>query len=110
MDRTGQHRDAVPADLVAEVLTGHADGTRAGRTQDIHIEEVPLLRGKRRASRGHQEIKYICTIHSLCKGQVLPLAIQGTIGECSLPKRFRQNARGVPRCGKRSSTSSRNAL
>jgi len=27
MDRTGQHRDAVPADLVAEVLTGDADGT-----------------------------------------------------------------------------------
>jgi len=24
MDRTGQHRDAVPADLVAEVLTGDA--------------------------------------------------------------------------------------
>jgi len=53
MDRTGQHRDAVPADLVAEVLTGHADGTRTGRTQDIRIQVVPLLRGKRRASRGH---------------------------------------------------------
>jgi len=50
MDRTGEHRDAVPGDLVAEVLAGDADGTRAGRTQDIHIEEVPLLRGKRRAS------------------------------------------------------------
>jgi len=32
MDRTGQHRDAVPADLVAEVLAGDADGKRAGRT------------------------------------------------------------------------------
>jgi len=32
MDRTGQHRDAVPTDLVAEVLTGDADSTRAGRT------------------------------------------------------------------------------
>jgi len=29
MDRTGQHRDAVPADLVAEVLAGDADGTGA---------------------------------------------------------------------------------
>jgi len=28
MDRTGEHRDAVPGDLVAEVLTGDADGTR----------------------------------------------------------------------------------
>jgi len=32
MDRTGQHRDAMPADLIAEVLAGDADGTRAGRT------------------------------------------------------------------------------
>ena len=31
MDRTGQHRDAVPADLVAEVLTGVADGTYRAR-------------------------------------------------------------------------------
>jgi len=34
MDWTGQHRDAVSACLVAEVLAGDADGTRAGRTQD----------------------------------------------------------------------------
>jgi len=26
MNRVGQHRDAVPADLVAEVLAGDADG------------------------------------------------------------------------------------
>jgi len=25
MDRTGEHRDAMPADLIAEVLTGDAD-------------------------------------------------------------------------------------
>ena len=31
MDRTCQHRDAVPADLVAEVLAGDADSARAGR-------------------------------------------------------------------------------
>jgi len=56
MDRTGQHRDAVPADLVAEVLTGDADGTRTGRTQDIHIQVVPFLRGQQRAgSRHHRQ-------------------------------------------------------
>jgi len=56
MDRTGQHRDTVPADLVAEVLAGDADGTRAGRTQDIHIQEAPVLSGgtrQGRASSGH---------------------------------------------------------
>jgi len=53
MDRTGQHRDAMPADLIAEVLTGDADGTRAGRTQDIHIQVVPILRRQHRASGGH---------------------------------------------------------
>ena len=52
MDRKGQQRDAVPADLVAEVLTGDADSARAGRTQDIHIQVVPLLRGQHRANGG----------------------------------------------------------
>jgi hypothetical protein len=37
VDGAGQQGDAVPTDLVAEVLTGDADSTRAGRTQDIHI-------------------------------------------------------------------------
>jgi hypothetical protein len=55
MDGAGQHRDALVPDLVAEVLTGEADGTRAGRTQDIHIQGVPLLRGQRRASSGHHK-------------------------------------------------------
>lgn len=54
MDRTGQHRDAVPADLVAEVLAGDADSVRAGRAQDIHIQVVPLLRRQHRASSGHR--------------------------------------------------------
>jgi len=53
MNRAGQHRDAVSADLVAEVLAGDADGTRAGRTQDIRIQVIPLLRGKRRTSGGY---------------------------------------------------------
>jgi hypothetical protein len=55
VNRTGEHGDAVPADLVAEVLAGDADGTRASRTQDIHIQVVPLLRGQERASSNHHE-------------------------------------------------------
>jgi hypothetical protein len=35
MNRTGQQGDAVPADLVAEVLAGNADGTGAGWFEDI---------------------------------------------------------------------------
>jgi len=57
MDRTGQHRDAMPADLIAEVLTGDADGAGAGWFQDTPLQVVPLfwrgLRGNR-ADRGHQ--------------------------------------------------------
>jgi hypothetical protein len=57
MNGAGQHRDAVPTHLVAEVLAGDADSARAGKTQDIHIQVVPLLsRGARgdRESRGHR--------------------------------------------------------
>jgi hypothetical protein len=35
MNRTSEHRDAVPADLVGEVLRNDVDGAIAGRTQDI---------------------------------------------------------------------------
>jgi len=56
MNRAGQHRDAVLTHLVAELLTGHADSARTGRTQDIHIQVVPLLRGQQRAgSRHHRQ-------------------------------------------------------
>ena len=34
MNRTGQHRDAVPADLIAEVLANDADGTRTGAAEE----------------------------------------------------------------------------
>ncbi len=54
MNRTGQHRDALPADLIAEVLTGDADGARAGWAQDIHIEVVPFLDRRGKASGGHR--------------------------------------------------------
>jgi len=43
MDRTGEHRDAVPADLIAEVLAGDADGAGAGWFQDTPLQVVPLL-------------------------------------------------------------------
>ena len=62
MNWTGQHRDAVPADLVAEVLAGDADRTRAGRTQDIRIQVVPLLRRERRASSGHHRQTSTCVL------------------------------------------------
>ena len=51
MNRTGQQGDAVPADLVAEVLTGDADRPRAGWFKDIPLKKLPLLRG---SSRWHR--------------------------------------------------------
>jgi len=51
MDRTGQHRDAVPADLVAEVLTGHADCAAGGWFQDTPLQVVPLLSRDKRGDR-----------------------------------------------------------
>ncbi len=50
----GQHCDAVPADLVAEVLTGDANGTRAGGAQDIHVKVVPFLSRSSRVGSGHR--------------------------------------------------------
>ena len=40
MNRAGEQGDAVPADLVAEVLAGDADGARSGRAQDIPFQVV----------------------------------------------------------------------
>ena len=51
MNRAGQQGDAVPADLVAEVLTGDADRPRAGGFKNIPLKELPLLRG---SSRWHR--------------------------------------------------------
>jgi hypothetical protein len=55
IDGAGQHRDALVPDLVAEVLAGEADSARAGRTQDIRIQVVPILSGHHRASSGHRK-------------------------------------------------------
>ena len=53
MDRTGKKSDAVPTDLVTEVLAGHADPGGVGGFQDIDIQVVPLLSGNG-VSSGHQ--------------------------------------------------------
>ena len=50
VNRAGQQGYAMPADLVAEVLTGDADRTRAGWFEDIPLKELPFLRG---GSRWH---------------------------------------------------------
>jgi hypothetical protein len=43
VNRAGQQGDAVLSDLVAEVLTGDANGTGAGRAQNAPLQVVPLL-------------------------------------------------------------------
>jgi hypothetical protein len=43
MNRTGQQGDAVPADFVAEVLAGDAEGTGTGWLQDIPLQVIPLF-------------------------------------------------------------------
>ena len=43
MNRTGQQGHAVPADLIAEVLAGDADGTGAGWLKDIPVKVIPLF-------------------------------------------------------------------
>ena len=57
VNRTGQQGDAVPADLVAEVLTGDTDRPSAGWFENIPLKELQLLRGGsrwRRSGRGHR--------------------------------------------------------
>jgi hypothetical protein len=43
MNGAGEQGDAVPADLVAEVLAGDADRTRAGWFEDIPFQVIPLF-------------------------------------------------------------------
>ena len=52
MDGTGQHRDAVPADLIAEVLAGDADGTAA--PTGCEVRQLRLPRGHCRGFRDVQ--------------------------------------------------------
>ena len=55
MNRTGEHGDALTADLVAKVLAGDADGTSAGRSQHTPIQVLPLLSHSDRASISHRD-------------------------------------------------------
>ena len=53
VNRTGQQGDAVPADLVAEVLAGDSEGTGTGWLQDIPVQVIPLFCVGQRISGGH---------------------------------------------------------
>ena len=56
VNRAGEQGDAMPADFIAEVLAGDADGTRTGRAQNINIHVVPLL-SRDRSRRGSHHSK-----------------------------------------------------
>ena len=43
VDGAGQQGEAVPADLVAEVLAGDADRPHAGGLEDIPLQVIPLF-------------------------------------------------------------------
>jgi hypothetical protein len=45
MNRGDEKSDAMPTDLITEVLASHANPGGAGGTQDIDIQVVPLLSG-----------------------------------------------------------------
>lgn len=49
-NRKNQQGDALPADIIAEVLAGDADHSRTGRSQDIGFQVVPLLNGFKKFS------------------------------------------------------------
>jgi len=54
MNRAGEQGDAVSADLVAEVLAGDADRTRAGGFQEIPLQVIPLLWVGQSGRGGHR--------------------------------------------------------
>jgi hypothetical protein len=57
MNRAGEKSYTMPADLIAEVLTGDADRPRAGWFKDIPLKKLPFFSGGRRwhrESRGHR--------------------------------------------------------
>ena len=61
MNRAGEQGDAMPADFIAEVLAGDADGTRTGRAQNIHFQVVPLL-SRDQSRRGSHHSKARTTV------------------------------------------------
>jgi hypothetical protein len=54
MNRAGQQGDAVPADLVAEVLAGDADRPCAGWFEDIPLQVIPLFWMGQVTGNGHK--------------------------------------------------------
>jgi hypothetical protein len=53
MNRAGEQGDAVPADLVAEVLAGDADRPSAGWFENIPLQVIPLFWVVQSGSGGH---------------------------------------------------------
>ena len=64
MDRAGQQGDAVPADLIAEVLAGDAEGTGAGWLQDIPVQVIPLFCVGQRIGSGHRSMANTPVLHA----------------------------------------------
>jgi hypothetical protein len=54
MDGAGQQGDAVPADLVAEVLAGDADRPSTGGFKDIPLQVIPLFWVGQVTGNGHR--------------------------------------------------------
>ncbi len=54
MNGAGEQGDAVPADLVAEVLAGDADRPCAGWFEDIPLQVIPLLWMSQVTGNGHR--------------------------------------------------------
>ncbi len=54
MNGTGGQGDAVPADLITEVLAGDADRPRAGWLEDIPLQVIPLFWMSQVTGNGHK--------------------------------------------------------
>jgi hypothetical protein len=69
MNRAGEQCDAVPAHLITEVLTGHADPGGAGGSQDINIQVVPLLSGNGISGRHRSRASASVLLATVSRGQ-----------------------------------------
>ena len=69
----GEEGDAVPADLVAKVLAGDADGTGGRRLQDAPLQVIPLLWVGQGAGSGHEhEASTFALLAAMRRGQGAP--------------------------------------
>jgi hypothetical protein len=72
MDWAGQQGDAVPADLMAEVLAGDADRPSTGGFEDIPLQVIPLLWMSQVTGNGHRRTASTpVLIAEACGGQVV---------------------------------------